>query len=76
MVLGVIHFVLHPKDVNVSGSYGLSSSIRIVFSRLYGADAQVDNDIIFNLSSIELWIDGKKHVNFLLFVFHFEGKLQ
>ena len=53
MIFGVIHFVLNPKDVNVSGSYGLSSSIRIVFSRLYGADAQVDNDIIFNLSSIE-----------------------
>ena len=73
---GVIHFVLHPKDVNVSGGYGLSSSIRIVFSQLYGGDAQVDNGMIFNLSPIELWVDGKKHEDFPRLVFHFEGKLQ
>lgn len=54
MVFGVIHFVLHPKIVNVSDSYGLSSSIRIVFSRLYGGDAQVDNGIIFNRAYFEI----------------------
>ena len=76
MDAGVRHFVLHPKDVNVSGDYGLSSSIRIVFSQLYGGDVDVDyGGMMFNLSPIELWVDGKKYEDFPRLVYHFEGKL-
>lgn len=72
---GVIHFVLHPKDVNILGEPDTSADIRIVFSMNYGGDAYM-NSMIFNMSPLELWVDGKKYDDFTRLVYHFEGEYE
>lgn len=72
-----IHFGLLPKDVNVLGGYGAPSSIRIVFAQTFGGDAEVGNNfIMFNMSPLELWVDGKKYDDFPRLVYHFRGKYE
>ena len=42
--------------------YGAPPSIRIVFAQTFGGDAEVGhNFIMFNISPLELWVDGKKY---------------
>lgn len=74
---GHIHFVLHPKDVNVLGGHDTSADIRIVFSMNYGGDAVTyTNFMMFNMSPLELWVDGKKYDDFPRLVYHFEGNYE
>ncbi len=69
-----IHFVLYPKDVTILGGYGAPSSIRLVFAQTFGGDAEVgQNFIMFNISPMELWVDGKKYEDFPRLVYHFRG---
>ncbi|HBV83116.1 MAG TPA: DUF4840 domain-containing protein [Lachnospiraceae bacterium] len=71
---GVIHFVLHPKDVVVLGGYGAPPSVRIEFSQIYGGDAETDRQfMMFNISPIGLWINGEKSSDFSQLVYHFSG---
>lgn len=71
---GCIHFVLCPKDVTILGGYGAPPSIRLVFSMNYGGDAVTyTNFMMFNISPLELWVDGKKYDGFPRLVYHFEG---
>lgn len=74
---GHIHFVLHPKDVNVLGGHDTSADIRIVFSMNYGGDAVTyTNFMMFNMSPLELWVDGKKYDDFPRLVYHFRGEYE
>ena len=69
-----INFGLRPKDVDVLGGYGAPSSIRIVFAQTFGGDAEVGhNFIMFNISPLELWVNGKKYEDFPRLVYHFRG---
>lgn len=71
---GVIHFVLHPKDVVVLGGFGAPPSVRIEFSQSFGGDAGTDSQfMIFNISPIGLWINGEKSSDFPQLVYHFSG---
>lgn len=72
-----INFGLRPKDVDVSGGYGALSSIRIVFAQTFGGDAEVGNNfIMFNISPLELWVNGKKYEDFPRLVYHFRGNYE
>ena len=74
---GCIHFVLYPKDVTILGGYGAPPSIRLVFSMNYGGDAVTYmNSMNFNMSPLELWVDGKKYDDFPRLVYHFEGEYE
>lgn len=74
---GVIHFVLHPKDVNISDEHDMFDDIRIVFSMNYGGDAMTYmNSMSFNMSPLELWVNGKKYDDFPRLVYHFEGEYE
>lgn len=69
-----INFTLNPKDVEILGGFGAPPTIRIVFSKNYGGDALVNaNFIAFNVSPMELWINGDKYEDFPKIVYHFEG---
>lgn len=69
-----INFVLSPKDVEILGGFGAPPTISIVFSKNYGGDALVSsNFIMFNISPVELWVNGKKFEDFPGLVYHFEG---
>lgn len=68
------HFVLFPDDVICLGGLGAPPTVKIVFSQIFGGDANSQyNQIIFNLSPIELWVGGKKYEPFQQLVYHFEG---
>ena len=70
-----ISFGLHPKDVVVWG--GASPTLKIVFAKNYGGNAQVDrNFMMFNISPIELWMNGSKYEEFPPLVYHFSGEYQ
>lgn len=72
-----INFGLRPKDVDVLGGYGAPSSIRIVFAQTFGGDAEVGNNfIMFNISPLELWVNGKKYEDFPRLVYHFRGNYE
>lgn len=72
-----INFGLRPKDVDVSGGYGALSSIRIVVAQTFGGDAEVGNNfIMFNISPLELWVNGKKYEDFPRLVYHFRGNYE
>lgn len=74
---GCIHFVLCPKDATILGGYGAPPSIRLVFSMNYGGDAVTyTNFMNFNMSPLELWVDGKKYDDFPRLVYHFEGEYE
>ena len=74
---GTISFVLHPKDVNILGEHDTSADIRIVFSMNYGGDAVTYmNFMMFNMSPLELWVDGKKYDDFPRLVYHFKGEYE
>lgn len=74
---GTISFVLHPKDVNILGEHDTSTDIRIVFSMNYGGDAVTYmNFMMFNMSPLELWVDGKKYDDFPRLVYHFKGEYE
>lgn len=74
MDYGTIHFMLYPKDVTILGGYGAPPSIRFVFDQTFGGDAEVgQNFIMFNISPLELWVDGKKYEDFPRLVYHFRG---
>ena len=69
-----IHFVLYPKDVTILGGYGAPPSIRLVFAQTFGGDAEVgQNFIMFNISPLELWVNGKKYEDFPRLIYHFRG---
>ena len=70
-------FILLPKDVIVPGGYGAPYPVKIVFSQLFGGDAfyYEHNDIMFNLSPIELWIGDQKYEPFRQLVYHYEGSM-
>lgn len=71
------NFVLLPKDVICLGGYGAPPTIRIVFSQLFGGDANHHyHDIMFNLSPTELWVGDKKYEPFQQLVYHFEGSYE
>ena len=66
--------MLSPKDVEILGGFGAPPTISIVFSKNYGGDALVSsNFIMFNISPVELWVNGKKFEDFPGLVYHFEG---
>ena len=70
-------FALLPKDVICLGGYGAPPTIRIVFSQLFGGDANHHyHDIMFNLSPTELWVGDKKYEPFQQLVYHFEGSYE
>lgn len=72
-----INFGLRPKDVDVLGGYGAPPSIRIVFAQTFGGDAEVGhNFIMFNISPLELWVDGKKYEDFPRLVYYFRGNYE
>lgn len=72
-----INFGLRPKDICVLGGYGAPPTIKIVFSQTFGGDAEVGkNFIMFNISPMELWVDGKKYEDFTQLVYHFRGKYE
>ena len=55
----------------------LLPSIRIVFAQTFGGDAEVGhNFIMFNISPLELWVDGKKYEDFPRLVYHFRGNYE
>ena len=68
-------FVLHPNDVVVPGGYGAPKPVKIVFSQSFGGDAfyYKCNNIMFNLSPVELWIGNQKYEPFHQLVYHYEG---
>ena len=68
------NFVLHPADVICLGGYGAPATVKIIFSQIFGGDANYTyHDILFNISPMELWIDGKKYEPFKQLVYHYEG---
>lgn len=71
-------FLLRPKDAVVAGGYGAPSPVRIVFSQSFGGDAfyYEHNNIMFNLSPIELWIGEQKYEPFRQLVYHYEGSAE
>lgn len=72
-----IHFMLYPKDVTVLGGYGAPPSIRLVFAQTFGGDAEIgQNFIMFNISPLELWVNGKKYEDFPRLVYHFRGNYE
>ena len=68
-------FILRPKDLFVEGGYGAPALVKIVFSQTFGGDAFYydRNNIVFNLSPIELWVGGEKYEPLRQLVYHFEG---
>ena len=74
MDAGAIHFGLHPKEIVILGGCGAPPTIRIVLSQNFGGDADVNqNFMMFNLSPVEMWINGEKQENFRQLVLHFSG---
>lgn len=72
-----IHFMLYPRDVTILGGYGAPPSIRLVFAQTFGGDAEVgQNFIMFNISPLELWVNGKKYEDFPRLVYHFRGNYE
>lgn len=77
MDYGAIHFMLYPKDITILGGYGAPPSIRLVFAQTFGGDAEVGNNfIMFNISPLELWVNGKKYEDFPRLVYHFRGNYE
>ncbi len=73
----LLNFVLFPQEVCILGGYGAPPTIRIVFSQIFGGDAEVDkNFIMFNISPVELWADGNKCESFKQLVYHFSGEYE
>ena len=71
---GSINFVLYPKDVTILGGYSASTTIRIVFSKKHGGNAETQgNYIMFNISPTDLWIGGEKYESLPKITYHFEG---
>lgn len=71
---GSINFVLYPKDVTILGGYGAPPTVRFVFSKSHGGNAETKgNYIMFNISPTELWIDDEKYENLPKITYHFEG---
>lgn len=69
-----INFGLRPKDIVVFGKNDATQSVKLVFSQTFGGDAEIDkNFIMFNISPIELWINGEKDTEFKQLVYHFLG---
>ena len=74
---GAVHFRLQPEDVIVWGGYGAPATIRIVFSQNFGGDAVTDqNFMMFNLTPMEIWMDGAKCEGFSQLVYHFQGEYE
>lgn len=71
---GSINFALYPKDVTILGGYSASTTIRIVFSKKHGGNAETQgNNIMFNISPADLWIGGEKYESLPKITYHFEG---
>lgn len=67
-------FVLHPDDVVCLDEDGVTETVRIVFSQIFGGDANWSyQNIMFNLSPTELWVDDEKYDPFRQLVYHYEG---
>ena len=70
----VVNFGLYPKDVTILGGLGAPPTVRIVFAKNYGGDAEPKrNSIIFNMSPTELWMGDNKYENLPKITYHFEG---
>lgn len=75
-----IHFGLHPADVVIYGGYGAPPTIRIVLAQNFGGDGDsswIDSNqrsVIFNVSPIELWVNGEEYEDFRQLVYHFRGE--
>ncbi|WP_304645059.1 DUF4840 domain-containing protein [uncultured Duncaniella sp.] len=68
------HFALLPDDVICLGGSDVSETVKIVFSQIFGGDADYHyHNIIFNLSPTELWVGDKKYEPFQQLVYHYEG---
>ena len=74
----VAGYDFHQSDGwNINFGYGAPPSIRIVFAQTFGGDAEVGhNFIMFNISPLELWVDGKKYEDFPRLVYHFRGNYE
>ena len=75
-----INFGLRPTDVIVYGGFGAPATVRIVFAQNFGGDGSpswMDSNqrfIMFNVSPIELWVNGEKYEDFQQLVYHFRGE--
>ncbi|WP_304961463.1 hypothetical protein [uncultured Duncaniella sp.] len=68
------HFALLPDDVICLGGSDVPETVKIVFSQIFGGDADYHyHNIIFNLSPTELWVGDKKYEPFQQLVYHYEG---
>lgn len=71
------YFVLVPVDVVVPGGLGAPPSVKIVCAQNYGGDAtSYSNFMMFNVSPIELWVNGEKYEDFERLVYHFRGNYE
>lgn len=72
-----INFVLYPKDITILGGYCAPPTVKIVFSKNHGGNAEINsNYIMFNISPAELWIDDEKYEGLPDITYHFEGEYE